>query len=232
MESNEAPTISQEIDDGIRYIRLFRWQVSARYLFLAMTVLEFFELETFAFGSLHHLFDAIVLTIYGILLRVMGCSWRTLVLYCSVTVVAWGLDVANIRVEFVDLESLFWLLTHLLLAVILSFTLKRRTRVTEADLAGAIAFYLMVGIVFANIYNVILGYDPHALISSHTAKIGFDQILYYSFMTQLTVGYGDIVPGSPLMRVVCVLQAIFGVMYIAILISWLVSAYIASHPRN
>lgn len=54
-------------------------------------------------------------------------------------------------------------------------------------------------------------------------------VLYYSFISQLTVGYGDMAPAHRLTRAVSILQALFGVMYIAILISWFVSLLAASH---
>jgi voltage-gated potassium channel Kch len=49
--------------------------------------------------------------------------------------------------------------------------------------------------------------------------------LYFSFVTLTTLGYGDIVPATPLARMLTVLEAATGVLYIAITVARLVAAY-------
>ena len=55
-------------------------------------------------------------------------------------------------------------------------------------------------------------------------------LIYYAFITMTTVGYGDIVPVSPGARSLAVLVAVFGQLYIAILISLLVGKYLSTKP--
>lgn len=49
--------------------------------------------------------------------------------------------------------------------------------------------------------------------------------LYFSFVTLTTLGYGDIVPATPLARILAVLEAATGVLYIAITVARLIAAY-------
>jgi hypothetical protein len=49
--------------------------------------------------------------------------------------------------------------------------------------------------------------------------------LYFSFVTLATLGYGDIVPLSQLMRGVAVVEAVTGQLYIAVLVASLISSY-------
>lgn len=168
--------------DGIKLVRVFRWRIPARYLFLAGTLTEFVELEAFTGGKIHHLLDAGVLLLYGFLMRVLGAKPRTLAVYGALALTAWGLNVANLPFRFVNVEGILWVLTHLLLAAYLARVLRRVTRVTEADIAGAVAFYLMVGIVFANVYSLLLWHHPGTLVSSASPHIQYDKVLYYSFM--------------------------------------------------
>ena len=51
--------------------------------------------------------------------------------------------------------------------------------------------------------------------------------LYFSFVTLTTLGYGDITPTSPAARMLAVVEAIMGQLYIAVLVARLVGAYIA-----
>ncbi len=49
---------------------------------------------------------------------------------------------------------------------------------------------------------------------------------YYSFVTMTTLGYGDIVPASPVARMCAVLQAVLGQLYLAVLVARLVGLHI------
>ena len=53
----------------------------------------------------------------------------------------------------------------------------------------------------------------------------WSQLLYFSFTTLTTLGYGDISPLSPVARIWAVFEAICGTFFLAILISRLVSLY-------
>jgi hypothetical protein len=56
--------------------------------------------------------------------------------------------------------------------------------------------------------------------------------IYYSFVTQTTLGYGDITPVTPPARSLSVLNAIIGQLYVAILIARLVGIYIARTSKK
>lgn len=46
---------------------------------------------------------------------------------------------------------------------------------------------------------------------------------YFSFVTLSTLGYGDILPMTPLTRILACLEAICGQFYLAVLVAGLVS---------
>ena len=50
-------------------------------------------------------------------------------------------------------------------------------------------------------------------------------MLYFSFMTLTTTGYGDLLPGAPLSRALANVEAFVGVFYTSIVIAKLVSLY-------
>ena len=61
---------------------------------------------------------------------------------------------------------------------------------------------------------------------------GAGDVLYYSFVTLGTVGYGDVTPSSPLARSVSLIEAVIGIMYVATMISRFVSIQISSESRS
>jgi hypothetical protein len=56
-------------------------------------------------------------------------------------------------------------------------------------------------------------------------------MLYYSYVTLATLGYGDIAPRLPLSQMLAVIEAIIGQFYIAVVIAWLMSVYVADRTR-
>jgi hypothetical protein len=51
------------------------------------------------------------------------------------------------------------------------------------------------------------------------------ELLYFSLVTLSTIGYGDVVPLYPEVRILAALEGVTGVLYIAITVALLVSAY-------
>jgi voltage-gated potassium channel len=108
--------------------------------------------------------------------------------------------------------------------------------VDRERLAAALGLYLLVGLIFALIFTVIAELKPG---SFHFAAARPEEFLarpladmvYYSFVTLATLGYGDIVPLSPSARGLAVLEAIVGQMYLVVVVARLVSLYGQSESR-
>lgn len=103
-------------------------------------------------------------------------------------------------------------------------------RITLRRIEGAIAAYLLIGLVFACLYDLLHGLVPVAFLHQGEPARDSDQVisyLYYSFVTLTTTGYGDIVPLHPVARSLAILQALTGQLYLAILLARLVSMEIA-----
>jgi hypothetical protein len=95
---------------------------------------------------------------------------------------------------------------------------------------AAVVAYLLIGIGFTLLYTMLLGLDPQAF--NVADRPGFDEraalpspLVYFSFVTIATLGYGDITPQLPLPQILAALEAVIGQFYIAIVIAWLVSRY-------
>jgi voltage-gated potassium channel len=108
----------------------------------------------------------------------------------------------------------------------------RRSDVTVETLKGVICAYFLIAFVFAYLYLLVEAIHPGSvLILGHTFNIFekphyyFSVMLYYSFMTLLAVGYGDIVAAQDISQTLAVVEGIFGQFYIAILVARLVAVY-------
>jgi hypothetical protein len=97
-------------------------------------------------------------------------------------------------------------------------------RVITADLIYcAISIYLLIGILWAGIYTVLEGISPGSFsVTSETADL-----LYFSFVTLTTVGFGDVAPLSVLSRRLAVFEAAMGSIYMAVIIAMIVGRYMS-----
>ena len=103
----------------------------------------------------------------------------------------------------------------------------RREVLTPDRLYGAAAAFLMLGILWMYFYSFMLVIYPGALAAGGEAitQQKASELLYFSFTVLTSTGFGDIVPVHPVARMLCVLEQILGLLYIAILIARLAGTY-------
>lgn len=100
----------------------------------------------------------------------------------------------------------------------------RRQQVDHEVLYAAICLYLVIGFLWSHIYLLMQMIDPASFHSDSASKLSRADFIYFSYTTLTTVGYGDILPSSRFARSFSIVEALSGQLYIAILISRLVSA--------
>ena len=97
---------------------------------------------------------------------------------------------------------------------------------TDDKLFGAAAGYLMLGILWAYVYNLVQFLDPQAFgVRSGEARRSFYDLLYMSFGCLTSNGPGDIVPSGSRLRALVILEQVFGTLFVAILIARLAGIY-------
>jgi hypothetical protein len=109
-------------------------------------------------------------------------------------------------------------------------------RVDSEVLCAAVAAYLLSGFAWSLAYALLGRLDPNSFVftldpKSTQSMNGFTG-LYFSYITLTTVGYGDIVPVSSAARMLAIVEAMFGMFYMALLISRLVSLYTSKKPAE
>jgi hypothetical protein len=110
-----------------------------------------------------------------------------------------------------------------------------RAHSVNADvLCASISAYLMLGLMWTTAYWLVDQLTPGGAFSFNT-NAGTQTIngftgLYFSFITLSTVGYGDITPVSRIARWLAAMEAMTGLLYVAVLIARLVAMY--SSPKS
>lgn len=128
------------------------------------------------------------------------------------------------------LESVFTVLYVVLLTVVYWQRVFSPGRVNFYRIVGAVTIYLFIGVLWAEFYKIL------ELAMPGSFRFGPDfqgarlenNMIYFSFITLTTVGYGDATPCQPLSHSLAVLEALVGQVYLTVLIGRLVAASLQS----
>jgi hypothetical protein len=117
----------------------------------------------------------------------------------------------------------------------------RDDRVTLETVKGAVCIYLLLGMIWAFLFSMIDLAIPGSFrlpLGPESRRVGslllrdeLPSLLYFSYATLTTLGYGDILPVSAPARTACYLEAIVGQIYLTVLIARLVGMHISQPLR-
>jgi len=102
------------------------------------------------------------------------------------------------------------------------------SRVTPELLAATMCGFVLLGMVGTFLFVIIDLVQPGAFAHVPTGPGSVQSLNYFSFVTLLTVGYGDIVPVSNVARKATILLGLLGHFYDVFVISVIVGKYLGS----
>lgn len=93
-------------------------------------------------------------------------------------------------------------------------------------ISSAISIYILIGIFWYLLFMFLLMVDPDSFYfrNLNEEHLSIDMI-YFSFTTLTTLGYGDITPVSYTAKMWSITEAMIGVMFLAVMISRVVSLF-------
>ena len=117
---------------------------------------------------------------------------------------------------------------------VITSSIFNQRRVTLDLIYGSVLAYILIGVSWALIFCCIELFvaDSFSFSSEVTLSDKTSALIYFSFVTLTTLGYGDVLPVTTFAKTVAYLEAITGVMYPAILISTLVGKFKLSNPEE
>jgi hypothetical protein len=207
-----------------------------RFLYLLIALVAFVTLvpvlEELGYGGM--IFDIFISTIllsaaYAVS-ESRGHFFLALILAGPAFVLRWVNNfVGSPWLQFVAgvLTVLFLLLVVVL---ILSHVLKTE-RVTREKIFGALSVYLIFGVVWGLSFMLQDFLVPGSFRYGEGVRTSAEMV-YFSFVTLTTLGYGDIVPVSPSARALATLEALTGQLYLTVLVARLVGLHITHSSRR
>jgi hypothetical protein len=102
---------------------------------------------------------------------------------------------------------------------VMGYVLRART-ITRDQIYAGICMYVMLGFAFGAVFYLVNILNPNSFAANGTES---PDLMYFSFVTLATLGYGDITPKTNIARSLAVIEALVGMLYIAIFMARLVS---------
>ena len=106
--------------------------------------------------------------------------------------------------------------------------------VTVHRVLGAIALYLNIGLMFATLYGLIWHFIPNSFtnIPSGPHWQADGTIVYFSFVTLTSTGFGDVTPLNPIVRTLSNVEAIIGQLFPATLLARLITLELRGYRQR
>ena len=184
-------------------------------------------------------------------LRTVVQSWRIVALAMLLGVGALA-DRALLLVgvplaQALIVQSLSMIAFFLVVSIPILLDVYRASVVEFRTILGACSLFLILGFIWFGIFVLIEIAEPDSFAFAEThvsdvwdgnnedmqygqSRVARDQLLYYTFVTITTLGFGDVQPVSAIARTYTTLAAVLGQLFLAIMIARLVGMH--SHNRG
>jgi hypothetical protein len=160
-------------------------------------------------------------------LRRVLLTLTTIVFFVDVfDVLLAGADVVSMARPIIDLVGKCFLF---LTPILLSWRVLLARRVDTNVVFGALCAYFLMGVFWGSLYGFLEQIQPGSFSFPGDTRAPLD-LIYFSFTTLTTLGYGDVTPATGLTKICAVMQAFIGQIYLVVLVARLVSLQTTHAP--
>ncbi len=210
---------------------ILKMMTQSKYLAIWVTFVLLMVLTPFAAGPI----GALVLTIVFSFILISGIltvsNDRRLLFIglipMTIAIASRWINYFTGNTELLAVSSLFAVFTLGYVTMLIFSSLFKATTITTVIIWQAISVYLLIGLTWSSLFGFVNQMAPGSFYDNvgQTGALNYPQLVYYSFVTLATLGYGDIVPTTSAARGLAVLEVLTGVLFMAILISRLVGTW-------
>jgi Ion channel len=132
----------------------------------------------------------------------------------------------------VRFEAAAWVMIGFALIWVVARAVFAPGQVTYHRIIGAVLLYLTIGLVFVGLFTLVGVVSPGSFsgLRIDNAPGLASELIYFSFVTLTSIGYGDIVPVHPVARSLCNVEGIIGQLYPATLLARLMTLGLEGRP--
>lgn len=182
----------------------------------------------------------LVNTMAGILLisKKKKLMWFLILLF-SISLFVFGTSMMQKTDEFQEF-FLIRLSVYFIFYVLVTYQIIKQIwkakKVNNTVVIGLMCGYISLGFIAFFLFTTIELLEPNSFnglvnnSSNVTARL--DSIMYYSYITLMTIGYGDIVPATPLAQKASILTGLIGQFYLVVITAIVVGKYIQQSSKK
>ena len=145
----------------------------------------------------------------------------------ALIIVAMALEFQQPSVVENYLDAFAWLIAGFTLSTVVARAVFAPGKVTFHRIIGAVLLYLNIGLIFVGLFDFVALLKPDAFKGLDPLRgngsIDVGNLIYFSFVTLTTTGFGDIAPVHAYARSLTLIEAIIGQLYPATLLARLVT---------
>jgi hypothetical protein len=225
-----------EVESGIMYARLAR-DLAGRYGFLLALILADYLLLSLVSGTTFG--QVVIILVFACTLLVTLLTVRAPRLWITLALVLIGAAVlmligAALTQNLSGMTAPSGTLSALVLLatpIVIVRDIIRSRLVTADSVLGAMCVYLLVGIIFALLFELSGTLTPEGFFGSVSLGTA-PNYLFFSFMTLTTVGYGNLIPATAFGQSLAMFEAILGQIYLIVVVARLVSLWGQNLPSR
>ena len=199
---------------------------------LFLLVFAIFIIPNFP-GSLHDISYFVVYIL--ILINSVYClrsNRKRMLVYVSITLLSMLISrVFNMQVLRIISSFVIAVFFCIVVGKIL-IQIARSKLVDEGVIMESISAYLLLGILYSLFAEVILFYFTGSIVFPYTDIPTTADVIYFTFVSMTTLGYGDVLPTLPIARSFAILVSISGQIYLTVIIAMLVGKYISQKQES
>ncbi len=150
---------------------------------------------------------------------------RYLYLAVILTILTW--ISTYLKLNFIlHATSFITILFFVYIIAISTIRISRSKDVSSLEFLRSVNIYFLIGIVGAIVFRAMYETDPSSINILDKDVLLSTDLVYFSFETITTLGYGDITPNSPMAKNVAVFLAFSGQLYLTMIIALLMGKYL------
>lgn len=223
-------------------------QAPAKFTLLFLSLILLFVLYPIAAelgqgAALLDILGSLVLlaAVYAIA-RQRRAKWAAGIMAAITLAANWGGNIAHSRALDL-LTCVAYAAFFAFAAIIITRNILAEQQVSFDVILGGACVYMILGLLWANLFTFMAFVQPNSF-GGHSIQAEFlreearwfsadnADLIYFSFTTLSTLGYGDIMPTSHATRSLAALEAILGQLYLTVLVARLVGLHIARSTRK
>ncbi|HXV18926.1 MAG TPA: potassium channel family protein [Candidatus Omnitrophota bacterium] len=220
---------------------MIRQFVANRFTFLLVSIVSLILASSFAGVRESSLLSLILLVIFLAVLVTLKLNWPFFTLLTVLWAAAFAADLYLVDRVFTRQLQVFSPLGVLTLSFyafflfvaikVLILQIAKEKTVSFDTVIGGVSVYFLLGVLWTFFYLLVLAYDPSAILIMENQELA-SNMLYFSFSTLTTLGFGDILPKSGLAKSLAILETVTGQLYLAIYVARLVGLHFSELPKG